>query len=442
MLSARRVSLRIASQPWCAERICARRCFSDRIRGPPNDPNGSHEIPDSSARRRNGKKGNRNSATNASTGQTTAKPSLIEQLFPEETKRYEEQQRQAREIPRLPLDTLSPKVARESEERSPLQTQQNGMTRSRRQYIEATAPDTAVLVLRNASKNLTEEDFRRLIPQGRHIEGWTLQEGDILKVVPGRDLSTLEHQNTYYIIFTNGLSAATYQAHVTRIHKLAAVHTPTSNTSPIPPPPGYMIEGLDAHAAIAAYALVPPSQKLELRQPKPPYTPVVQYIIKHGGYKSIVSRKNRMPFEVRLTMEGPQLQANAIRHILLQSGKQRNLSWSGGDNFNLQVSKWEPRASPGALDDSPWTRRNADGVDIDSLPEPSHRPSPSSDKTSESSQRLRRTPADVFIIGFHTEDAAQSFVTYWHKRPLELMSARVADVEGDLPPVAHVEMLW
>ena len=32
---------------------------------------------------------------------------------------------------------------------------------------------TAVLVLQAASKSLTEEDFRCLVPKGKHIEGWT-----------------------------------------------------------------------------------------------------------------------------------------------------------------------------------------------------------------------------------------------------------------------------
>lgn len=409
MLSARRVSLRVAFPPCCAKATRARRLLSDDGR----------------------------------------KVSLIEQLFPEETKRYEEQQKATREIPRLPLGPLPPKSVKETEQLSLRPNRADGdarlhaSERARRSQIEVDQPGTAVLVLRNASKNLTVEDFRRLIPQGRHIEGWTLQEGDILQVVPGRDLSTLEHLNYYFILFSTGLGADTYRTHATRIHKLAAAHTPTSNTSPIPPPPGYMIEGLDAHAAIEAYALVPPRQKLELRLLRPPFTPVVQSIIDHRGYKSLVSRKDKMPFEARLTMEGPQLQVNAIRHLMLQTGKLRNLTWSGGDKYHVKITSWGPRASPGALSDSAWARRNADGAVDDSAHESSRSRRRESSETMGEKQQLRRTPGNVFIVGFHTEDAAQSFVAYWHKRPLHnSATAIVPDVEGDLPPIAHVEMLW
>ncbi len=41
---------------------------------------------------------------------------------------------------------------------------------------------TTVLVLRGASPSLTEADFRRMIPKGKHIEEWA-GEGSILKGV-------------------------------------------------------------------------------------------------------------------------------------------------------------------------------------------------------------------------------------------------------------------
>ncbi|USW55697.1 hypothetical protein Slin15195_G090160 [Septoria linicola] len=458
MLSARRVSLRIAVQPWSAEATCARRFFSERKGASPNNANTNHQSQDGAQRMSNGSASRTQSAaltSDESSKAVSAKPSLIEQLFPEETKRYEEQQRQAaREIPQLPLENLAapgrpPKILRPTRRASEVESVKEWSPRERkaegrlRGIMAAEPSGTAVLVLRNASKNLTEEDFRRLIPQGKHIEGWTLQDGDVLRVVPGRNMDTLEQQNVYYILFTSQLSAHTYQWHVTRIHKLAALHTPTSNTSPIPPPPGYMIEGLDAHAAIQAYALVPPSQRLELRQLNRPFPPLVQSIVKFEGYRSIVQRPDKLPFEVRLTMEGPQLQANTIRHIMLETGKQRNLSWSGGDKYNMQITKWEPVVAPKARDISEFAAKNAPGIRDERASDLSGRQLSNAQAASEErGARLHRTPPHVFILGFYTEIAAQSFITYWHKRSLELPGKEVAETDDDLPPIAHVEMLW
>ncbi|PPJ52448.1 hypothetical protein CBER1_10317 [Cercospora berteroae] len=444
MLRARRLPLRIASRPWTAEVVSPRRSFASRGEQPPSQqPNGNNANRDGKHEDSKPAPGAVASANGQAT--TPTKPSLIEQLFPEETKRYEKQQEAAaREVPKLPLDTLPPiptarrpKKSREEDRHE----HESSVARRLRSAMEHAPPGTAVLVLRNASKNLTPEDFRRLIPQGKHIEGWTLEESDILQVIPERDLSTLEQQNLYYIIFTSQIGAHTYQQHVTRIHKLAAIHTPTSNTSPIPPPPGYMIEGLDAHAAIEAYALKPPSQKLELHQLKRPFTPLVESVVKFKGYKGIVQRVGKMPVEVRLTMDGPQLHASRLKHIFLETGKRRNLSWSGGENFELDIMKWEARVSPSSADVSEFAQKNAAGIREGRESDDSGKQIKKA-KNDEPETQPMRTPPHVFIVGFHTEDAAQSFIAYWHKRKLELPNARAPDFEDDSPPVAHVELLW
>ncbi|KAI7053556.1 hypothetical protein KC352_g45122, partial [Hortaea werneckii] len=140
----------------------------------------------------------------------------MEQLFPEETRRYEEARRHAaREIPRLPLDT--PPSAPEREEMTLSPHGLDGLPRAARRLQDKFRQDDAisreitVLVMRNASPNLVEEDFRRLIPQGRHMEGWTLEQGDILKVIAGRNLATLAHAGYYYLLFSSRLSAFIYQ---------------------------------------------------------------------------------------------------------------------------------------------------------------------------------------------------------------------------------------
>ncbi|KAK5129700.1 hypothetical protein LTR08_002944 [Meristemomyces frigidus] len=382
-------------------------------------------------------------------------PSLIEQLFPEETKRYEEARRAAsREIPRLPLEPVVPFSERrddglESKVALPFRTRV--MQESMREE-DARDRRTTILVLRNASPNLVEEDFRRLIPQGKHVEGWTLEQGDILKVVPARDLATLEHQNNYYLLFSSRLSAYTYQSQAFRIYQMAAAHTPISMTSPIPPPPGYMIDGMDSHAAIESFALVPAAQSFELRQLQPPLSPMLQSIIRHEGYACLVNRKDKMPFEVRLTLDGPQMHTSVIRFILHASGKERAWNWSGGDENIPPIAKWEPRAAVSPLDHDSQRARRFKVADERTEEEQMERDLANLERKMEKdrdasdtaqAQQQRRTPQLVYIVGFHTEHAAQCFISFWHKRPMAWKGVGSGkDVEEDLPPVTNVEMLW
>ncbi|KXS95540.1 hypothetical protein AC578_6992 [Pseudocercospora eumusae] len=380
------------------------------------------------------------------------KPSLVEQLFPEESKKYQDtlklELKPSREIPRLPLDLAeseSPQIAPAARSRK----HDNKTFWQRKLEAErlATAPGTSVLVLRNATKNLTEDDFRRLIPRGKHIEGWTLEQGHIQQVIPRRHIDTLAHATDYYILFSSALSAFTYQGHVTRIHRLAARHTPNNTASTIPPPPGYMLEGIDVQSAIQAYALVPPNQKLELRQLKPPLAPMMSLIVNNRGYPPLVKRKDKMPYEARLTMDGPQLQPSVIRHIIMDDGKRRGLSWSGGDNFDLKITRWELEKGsiPSEEDRSEWAERWAQAQETAEKRPSLRAPSQTSKAETTGKELPRRTPGHVFVVGFHSENAAQSFIAHWHRRPLCRPGASEADAmaeDGDLPPIANLEMLW
>lgn len=378
-----------------------------------------------------------------------SKPSLLEQLFPEETKRYEEAQaKQEREIPRMPLEmpnrsqTPADRLGlphRQSESRAAMQLR-------RTMELQATKADsqTSVLVLLNASKSLTKEDFTRLIPQGQHMEGWTLEEGDILNVIPGRNLATLEQENFYYLLFSSPLSAYVYQGHASRISRLASEQTPQSLHSVLPPTPGYTVDGLDVYAAVQAYTLTPSSQPLNLRQLKPPLSPLLASMVKNGGYSAIVNRPDRMPYEVRLTLEGPQISMARIRYILHENGRDRALGWSGGEESNIKITKYEPQRSASSTNGdvesaatrtgSPAGRTEQSQMSVDMA-----KSQVTMDGLSDTDQR-RRTANSVYILGFHTEHAAQSFIRYWHRKPMEW--DKKADLEGDLAPIANAELLW
>lgn len=375
---------------------------------------------------------------------------MIEQLFPEESKKYAQAHaRKEREIPRLPLEipsrqqTPTGRLKRHAQMDEP-KFPPNALRARKAMELQAAqaGSQTSVLVMLDASKNLTMEDFRRLIPQGAHMEGWTLEEGDILKVIPGRNLATLAQENFYYLLFSSPLSAFVYQGHASRIGRLAMSATPNSLHNALAPAPGYMVDGIDAQAAVQAYTLTPPTKTPRIRQLRPPLAPLVDSIIRKGGYSAMVDRPDKMPYEVRLTLEGPQIPLGRVRSVLHASGRDRGLEWSGGPESNLKITKYEPQSTPVSYDqvDPPRTpndRTEQTQLQWDMLK------SQISNRTSadgEATQR-RRTAAPVYIIGFHFEHAAQSFVRYWHRRPMDFGKGN-EDEEGDLPPIANVELLW
>ena len=99
------------------------------------------------------------------------KQSLLEELFPEETNGHGKAAKRAaktREIPRRPMGFTS--TGFEEEMPTP-----DVKPREHKQYH-----DSHVLVMKNGPKCLLEEDFRRLVPGGGHLEGWN-SVGDLMK---------------------------------------------------------------------------------------------------------------------------------------------------------------------------------------------------------------------------------------------------------------------
>ena len=112
------------------------------------------------------------------------RPSLLEELFPEEIQRHGGRgpkiDDHVRSVPRLPLpevDDLSEGFYLESD-----------LERVQPQNLTVEAPaakisphrQLAILSLDTGSKSLIESDFRRIAPKGQHIDDW-IGPGDILK---------------------------------------------------------------------------------------------------------------------------------------------------------------------------------------------------------------------------------------------------------------------
>lgn len=111
------------------------------------------------------------------------KPSLLEELFPEETENRKNRgtkcESEDLRVPRLSM----PNPDREDELQSGSRTQglsqldETSKGASRNAYRQWSL---TVLVARRASKSLDESDFRRIAPKGHHIEDWK-GPGDFLK---------------------------------------------------------------------------------------------------------------------------------------------------------------------------------------------------------------------------------------------------------------------
>ena len=111
------------------------------------------------------------------------KPSLLEELFPEETEirknRGTKCESEDLRVPRLsmPNPDREDELQGVSRTQGPSQIDETSRGASRNAYRQWSL---TVLVARRASKSLDESDFRRIAPKGHHIEDWK-GPGDFLK---------------------------------------------------------------------------------------------------------------------------------------------------------------------------------------------------------------------------------------------------------------------
>ena len=115
--------------------------------------------------------------------QPSQKPSLLEELFPEEVPKDSDQVYRlyddGQKVPRLPLPEVDEFPEEFENEFDRERSQPQRVTKAaaanalRRQRL-------AVLSLEMGSKSLVESDFRRIAPKGQHIGDWT-GPGDFLK---------------------------------------------------------------------------------------------------------------------------------------------------------------------------------------------------------------------------------------------------------------------
>ncbi|OAL43618.1 hypothetical protein IQ07DRAFT_523767 [Pyrenochaeta sp. DS3sAY3a] len=384
---------------------------------------------------------------------------LLEELFPETSLPPKPRVKEERDqYPKLELPDYTPIVRREFVDAP------KSMKEKIIESFQSKGEQTTVLQLSHCSTELTEADFRRLIPKGKHMESWR-REGEYFKIIPGRDPLSLERMPFYYILFKDPESALAYQKNASRLHKLSALHQPSNIFSAIPPPKGFLEDGEDLNKATSSYNLLPTHHHLSLSTLMQPYNPALRALIERGGYQPIVpdvdSTGTRIS-KVLLYIEGYEPSPSDLFKIFRRDAyvhgmplPLRNESSSSihrlRDIINLKTSS-KPISSvrPRSYDhDSPDDEHAAsapapsglsfDDPGIEALWQGADEDSSAKDVN----QMIMNRVYNRWVLEFGDEDAAHRFVGMWHRKVLpDLGSDTGAWKDVEEVRFCNAEVLW
>ncbi|KAF2262654.1 hypothetical protein CC78DRAFT_534684 [Lojkania enalia] len=351
--------------------------------------------------------------------------SLLDELFPEASTYVQPHyppHKTPKTYPRLELPTDIPVIRKHTSD-TPKSHRQRIVESFQNRGEQITA-----LQLLHCSTQLTESDFRRLIPKGKHIDSW-VRGGEFHKIIPGRDPLSLERLPFYYLLFKSPESALAYQMNASRLHKLNTLHQPSSIFSAIPPPKGFLEDGEDMHAATSAYLLKPPTLKQNLVVVMQPYSASLTTLIENGGYKPIVpsvAEDGRSLYKVLLHIEGWEPTQEDLYHTFKRHAYGLGISWP----FHRGIH---------------GIRKLRELVDIPKKISSSTRelpPDASAEDSGEASvnQLVMNKVYNRWVIEFEEESAARRFAILWHRRVLPDVEVTWKVVEE--VRMCNAEFLW
>jgi hypothetical protein len=383
--------------------------------------------------------------------------SLLEELFPEVStprpSRYVEKRDQ---YPKLEPPESARLIHRSLVDRP--KTLKEQVVESFQKSGEA----VTVLQLEHCSTELTESDFRRLIPKAKHIESWN-RDGEFHKIIPGRDPLSLERLPFYYLLFKSSESANAYQNNATRLHKLAALHRSSSILSAIPAPKGFLEDGEDIGAVTSSYLLKPTEHAMSLRTLMQPYHPALRALIEQGGYKPIVpevDEKGNRIYKVLLRIEGYEPSQSDLFSIFVRDAYKRgrlltlrNESSTSihrlRDIINLKtriqpISTPNPRAYSHfeqADSDKLKSRVEFDDPNIGFMMQSDA--SADGDDAKAVNQMVMNRVYNRWMIEFDEEAEAMRFAISWHRRVLpELSRGDRTWKDYEEVKMCNCEVLW
>ncbi|MCJ1405460.1 hypothetical protein MMC11_008688 [Xylographa trunciseda] len=357
--------------------------------------------------------------------------SLLEQLFPEEAKtqsRTSDRRGMTQaELPRLPPPEFD--ALRESLDDEPGHIQNSSKLKTREATINALRQENpTILLLSRVSTALCDADFRRIVPGGVHIEEWR-GPGDILKVIPSRDMSSLSPTSSYYLLFSNPAYARAYQNQVIYLHQLAQTYTPTSLESPMFLTPGVLdTKGQDVYALLQDFAIAPPSVRMSLRVSLPPYHANLQRLLENEGYQQLVQSDNKAGRAVLFWVDGYQPSALSLRTMLAKDGQDRGLQWGPlNGKGEIEVLHVDAENSGGENGENDVTA-SEDG--------------PGLSEWRDNELKPKKHGHQRWIISFEDEAEARRFVRIWHRRPYSFPLQDESPSQGEPEPLVHAEFLW
>ncbi|CBX99742.1 predicted protein [Plenodomus lingam JN3] len=391
--------------------------------------------------------------------------SLFEELFPEATSPPPSTtvvEKKQDPYPKLELPDAHQRIPLNVPRRQLSGERRNGSSKQRARFVESflqnkKVENITVLQLAYCSTELTESDFLRLIPKGKHIEGWR-REGEFFKVIPGRDPLSLERMPFYYLLFNNPEASLAYQNNVARLHKLSALHQPSSILSAIPAPKGFLEDGEDISKATSSYNLAPSQHQLHLSTIMQPYNPALRALIERGGYHPIVPNVDEYGqhiWKVLMHIEGyeptPLDLFRSFTDDAWRHGMQLPLRTESvgsihrvRDIINLKttnkpISSVQPRAY-GTTDHTKFAERTmfedpAIQFGLAGIEE--------QNGTKELNQYVMNRVYNRWVIDFNDENAARRFAINWHRKVLPpVSSSKGAWEETEELRMCNTEVLW
>lgn len=189
----------------------------------------------------------------------------------------------------------------------------------------------------------------------------------------------------------------------------------------IPLPPGFKIDGEDAHAKLQSYALYPTSLWPDIRFEYQPFQRRTTREVLRGDHNPLMRRPRKEGYEVLLSIDGPQPTASDVRSAISKDGANRGLPWAvlpgpenGVTQLNLAISLH------GELHRQHLDRLGDEEVDGE-----------------------RKDHCRTFhkwVVAFQTDAEAKRFVRSWHKMPLPTWWQGTQYEE--VPSIVHAEVLW
>lgn len=354
--------------------------------------------------------------------------SILQELFPRELSRKTQASlhKSERHVPRMPMGM--PPAKEQASETIHEEKEEQDLIRRVHPYTE-TIETLTVLVLRKASKHLTENDFHRLVPSGKHIEGWTVA-GRLLHIIRAREMDTLQPTGDYFLVFSTKTFASRYLEHATKLHHHSQFHSPHTTSQSIPPAPT-LARGAKTKFTDPAYTynLLPPTHNFSMRLVDQPFSPILQRIIVNGGYHRLIANR-QSSFEVLLWFTNlfyPSF--STVSRCIDEDGKQRGVFWQTiGPDRGIRILEDAPAAS------APGEPEQYD-VDAGLFGMEGHRRREWKQRTAFGATR--------FIVSFKDAEEANRFVMAWHRRDATtLVEEKMMEAWRGEPILGQAELIW